>query len=496
MRIAHQHQLHVIKRVRGMRRTIGFTVKGHLLGIAVVGGDDGAAALLGDGFEDLSNADIDRFARLDGRGEVAGVADHVAVGEVDHDQAVRAGFNAFDRLSRHFGGGHFGLLVISRHILWTLHDLPLFAIERFIAIIVEKEGDVRILLRLGAAELAHATPADEVGENVDHLRRLGESHAHRQAGLIRGHRDVMQIELRATVKAVVGVELVEHEGLGQLARAVAAVVVENDRIAIGHARVPCFADGARGDELIPLAIRIIVVIVKILHRVGGGGEIGKRHVIAQLARQQVVCLLDPVPAVVAIHCVVPADDAGDLPHADLPAFGLHLLQVTLPTERRRVPAVGEGVNQHPLHALLLCDVEDTIKVFEQSMHAGVADDAEQMQLRLVFPGMPTGADERLIFTEPAHADEAGDAHRFLVDDAPRPDVLVADLAVAHRLIRQADVHAAGVNQRGRILGRNAISDGRACQLDGIDGIMLGVGIAPPAITDDQDNGPVIAHKQI
>ena len=61
----------------------------HLLGVAVVGGDDQLAAFGQHGVDDLADTGVDGLDRGDGGVELAGVADHVAVGEV-HEDEVRA----------------------------------------------------------------------------------------------------------------------------------------------------------------------------------------------------------------------------------------------------------------------------------------------------------------------------------------------------------------------------------------------------------------------
>jgi len=85
--IVHDDQFDVISGVGGVGAAGGGV--DHLFAVAVVGGDDGAAALALDGVEDPAAADIDGFHGLNCGGENAGVADHVSVGEVDHDHVVQ-----------------------------------------------------------------------------------------------------------------------------------------------------------------------------------------------------------------------------------------------------------------------------------------------------------------------------------------------------------------------------------------------------------------------
>jgi hypothetical protein len=86
----------------------------------------------------------------------------------------------------------------------------------------------------------------------------------------------------------------------------------------------------------------------------------------------------------------------------------------------------------------------------------------------------------------ARTDLFGDADRLLVHDPPGPDVLMPDLAVAHRPLRQADVEPAGADQRVRILGHQPVGDGVPRQLDGVGVVPLRVGILSPPVADDQD----------
>jgi len=60
----------------------------HVVAVAVVGGDDAGAAPGGYGLDHLAELGVDGLDRLDRGRDVAGVADHVGVGEVDDPEAV------------------------------------------------------------------------------------------------------------------------------------------------------------------------------------------------------------------------------------------------------------------------------------------------------------------------------------------------------------------------------------------------------------------------
>ena len=70
-----------------------------------------------------------------------------------------------------------------------------------------------------------------------------------------------------------------------------------------------------------------------------------------------------------------------------------------------------------------------------------------------------------------------------MDDAAGADVQVADFAVAHLAVGQADEVPAGLNQRVGILAQQAVVGGLAGQGDGVG---LGLGAVAPAVEDDED----------
>src|SRR5205807_9066780 len=88
--------------VRGERRAV--TRVDLVLRVAVVGGDEHRPAGGERGVGDLAQAAVDDLDRGDGGGEVTGVADHVGVGEVHHDERVAAGAQPVeDRLGHRLG---------------------------------------------------------------------------------------------------------------------------------------------------------------------------------------------------------------------------------------------------------------------------------------------------------------------------------------------------------------------------------------------------------
>ena len=146
---------------------------------AVVGGDD--APLLQGGIGDAADAFVDFFDGLDGGGEVAGVADHVAVGVVDDVDIVLVRGNRFEEAHGEGFGRHFGGEVVGFDVFAAVSAADVFAVEgagavhggfvdfaRF-TVVVEEEGDVGEFFGLGGAHLGEAGTGEGVAEDVGHL---------------------------------------------------------------------------------------------------------------------------------------------------------------------------------------------------------------------------------------------------------------------------------------------------------------------------------------
>ncbi len=78
-----------------------------------------------------------------------------------------------------------------------------------------------------------------------------------------------------------------------------------------------------------------------------------------------------------------------------------------------------------------------------------------------------------------------------MNDAPRANVEMADFAVAHLPIGQANVFAAGLNQGVGIIAQQAVIIRLAGQRNGIG---LGFGAVSPAIEDDKNEWFGTGHR--
>ena len=91
-----------------------------------------------------------------------------------------------------------------------------------------------------------------------------------------------------------------------------------------------------------------------------------------------------------------------------------------------------------------------------------------------------------VLKEVAVPDVARDARELLIDDAPRADVRVTDLGVAHLSVGQSDVFAGGVDLIVFILLEQSVDDGRLCHRNGVVFHVVRVAVAE-SVHDDEGN---------
>ncbi len=150
--------------------------------------------------------------------------------------------------------------------------------------------------------------------------------------------------------------------------------------------------------------------------------------------------------------------------------------------RRRVAPIHKTVDENVFNLLLLGHLQQREEMVDVRVYAAVAKQSHQVQLPL------PAAFHRLL--EKRHVlqllvgDQQIDARDVHVHDAPRADIEVPDLAVAHLPFRQADIRAGSVNQRiGEFLEQRVIS-GFARESDGV---AMGFGAVTPAVEHSEHN---------
>ena len=145
-----------------MGRAVGAA---HGFGVAVVGGDDPRAAFFFQRRVDAGQALVHGFHRPDGGVELAGVAHHVGISEVDHQYIEVPALDGLHHFLGYAGGAHLRLQVVGGHF-GRGNQRALFAVVGFFHPAVEKVGNVGVLLGLGYAQVAQALARKDVREDV------------------------------------------------------------------------------------------------------------------------------------------------------------------------------------------------------------------------------------------------------------------------------------------------------------------------------------------
>ena len=262
----------------------------------MVGNDDGLIAVLLGSLDDSLHAFVNSPDSL-GNGIVdTRMAHHVAVGKVHHDEVVLLGGNGSHQLILHLVGTHFGLQVVGSH-LRAGHQDAVLAFEGSLASAIEEEGDVGILLRLGGVQLLLALLREIFAQRVLHILLREEDVHALEVGVVGRHAVILQAGdgCHALLRHVL---LGEHNG--ELLGAVVAEVDEDDHIALLYAAVHRSVVD-RLDELV--GDTLVIALLHGLHHIGG--------LLAGAVDNEVVALLHTLPALVAVHGVEAAHDAGN-----------------------------------------------------------------------------------------------------------------------------------------------------------------------------------------
>ncbi len=257
------------------------------------------------------------------------------------------------------------------------------------------------------------------------------------------------------------------QGPDDLAHAVGAEVEAQDAVSGTDARLP--ADQRGLDELVGLAA--LVSVAYCLLTTGGWN----RSRPPATVHEHVVGALRSLPALVAVHRPVAADDRADAHSSGRVELG----QVVHAGMRQRVAPVGEGV-QHDIRLgrQLAAERDQRAQMRKRGVHAAVGDKAEQMDTRSV--GESRAQDG--VLGERAVRDRLVDAHQVLLDDRAGAKVQVADLGVAHLPFGQSHGRSAGGQRRVGELGPQLVEYRCASKRDGVAGTRLG---QTPAVEHDQ-----------
>jgi hypothetical protein len=448
----------------------------HLLGIAVIRGDEDLAPDRLGRRHHPPQAAVHHLDGLDGGLEVARVADHVGVGIVADDDVVPGAHDGLDQAIGDGRGAHLGRQVIGRDMRRG-HQHAVFPREHALLAAVEEEGHVGILLGLGDAQLGEAAGGDVLAEDMGQpLGRIG--HRAIEVGMVPGQGD--EGPERDAGPAQEAIEAGLDEGPGQLPGPIGPVVHEHQDIA--RADLDRFSaarhDGGRLQELVGLP-----ALIGHVERDEGIGRAPGRLA----AGDQAIGRLGARPALVAVHGVVTADQRGDPPPPQGVELDLGELDGLGGALGRTVAAVQEGMQVHlarPRARGQLHHRQDMVLV---AVDPARRQQAQDMDRRPAAGGALDGLDQGLVVEERAVLDGAGDAGEVLHHQPPGPDVHMPDLGIAHLLVGQADVGPRAADQGVGIERPEVVPDRL---MGALDRVVLDVVAVPPTVQDQEDERSV------
>lgn len=441
---------HRVERVGCVGRSVG--VYG-IVRIAVVGDDDGFVAGGFGSFNYGLHAVVDCcYGFLDGV-VYAGMAYHVAVGEVYDHEVVFVFADGGAQFVGNLIGAHFGLEVVGGNLGRRNQDTLLAFVGGFAAA-VEEEGHVGVFLGFGYVELLFAVVGKVFAEGVLHIL-LGEEDVHAgKRSVVGGHAVVLQSG--QGVHPLFG-HVVLGEHYGELLGAVVAVVEEDYHVA--------GLDGAVDGRVVDGEHEFVghVGVVALLH--------GLNHVSGLLAfalHEEIVGHFHAVPAFVAVHGVVAADNRGYGAGALL-AVLRQLLDEAFAGARVGVTAVHEAVQEHFLKTVLLGDIAEGENMVERGVHAAGRGQTHEVDANAVFFGVAESVFDFGVVENRAVGNGFVDFHEVLIYHAPCADVEVAYFRVAHLAVGEAHVFAGGLKFGVGIFFEKLIPVGG---MGGVDGVAL------------------------
>ena len=340
---------------------------------------------------------------------------------------------------------------------------------------------MRVLLGFGKAQLAHALAGDILAQALrEGLRRKGDGRI-QVRGILRQGGEALEAGEGAPLK---GAEVRLHEAAGQLPGPVGAKVHEEDSVAVGNGR--WLADEGGRNELVRFPPRI------------GGFQPGFRGVGAMLRfalRQEPPGGGDSVPAVVPVHGVVAAHQAGDAALARRREARLHGGKRSLCRLGRHIPPVQKGMHPEGLHAPRAGQIYQRMQLRLVAVDAAGGQEPQDMQAgALATPALATPAlalqrikqaVQNWIVLEAAIGDGPVNAGEVLIDHPPSAQGRVAHFRVAHLPGRQANIRARAGHQAMGPLRPEGVPAGGAGEGDGI-----AIRLFPmaPAVKDDKQGG--------
>ncbi len=414
-----------------------------MVAVAVVGYDDEFVTIAACGLNHALDTVIDGYNGFFDGFVHARVTHHIAIGKINNHK-IEFLFVEFviQRLS-HLVSTHFWLQIVGCNF-WRRNKNALFALEWLFATAIEEESNVRIFLGFGNVKLQFAVFRQRFAERIDHIFFVEQNMHARERCVVRCHAEIVQ---RQRVHSLFG-HIFLRQSNSQLFGAVVAVVEEDDHVVRLNQRQR-FSSGIDMNYWLDKFVGYALV-VRFLH--------GSLHIggfFANARNQQIVSLFHAIPAFVAIHGVVAADNRSDFPASRGKMF-LQLFDEAFARVRIGVATVHKAMHKRLFDAVFVGNLGQFQQMLERTMHAAVRHQTHEVNFHTFLGCIFECAHNFGIFHYGIVAASAVYFHQILIDNASRTNVEVTDFGVAHLTIGQAHIFARSLQLRMRIDGVQAV----------------------------------------
>ena len=318
--------------------------------------------------------------------------------------------------------------------------------------------------------------ADDLAERIVQLLGRKRDREIDELLIIARRADVVQVFRNSLAPEAIKIRL--RERIGHFPRTVGAEIHENHAVTGLNAPIRNADDGL--DEFIRHTGGVAG-----LHRVDGVGIL-----YALAADHGVVACLDAVPALVAVHAVEATLQRRDLAGAELGTVVAQLPDIARAARGGNVAPVEEAVQVYARDAAVVRHFHHGKNVPDVTVHTAVRQQAEDVQGLAVRRVIKGSSIDRILKKRPV-LNGLCDARQILKHNAAGADIRVADLAVAHLAVRQADIQPGGGQLRVRPTLQEAVHDRGLGHVNGVAVIRFADAVA---VEDDECDFPV-AHSQ-
>lgn len=323
-----------------------------MLCLPVVRSDEEHVTLLLTGLQDLTDCLVGCLNTLDGSLVNTGVANHIWWRKVVHHERILVLLDSLADLLSNASCAHLWRQIVSGDTLvgWDqiLRLITLLKREHFLDTTVKEEGNVGVLLSLSDVDLLDTLCAESLGENVTHVLWL-EGDGEWVVELVLGHGSECDILWIFEVWLWRTVDIAEE--LSNLSDTIRAVVEEEDLITI----LDTALSSTNNDWLQKLVVLVLgVALLDGSDWVAAVLTLAKNHTLHGN--------LDSVPTLVTVHCVVAANNCGNLSTSDLRGLLNKLLHVSSARLWIGITSITEEVDVDLWNTNVLGDLEKCVEV--------------------------------------------------------------------------------------------------------------------------------------